>query len=104
MPPLLTPISEFHRPVSLPIHPGLLSSAGEFHPHALPEPDMSLSTHPAPIIAVVRRSSLKSEPVPCFHKARAARSFWNMIIRIRATIGVEIPDQRTPIIVTRTSA
>ena len=27
-----------------------MSGAGEFHPRALPEPDMSLSTHPAPII------------------------------------------------------
>ena len=27
-----------------------VSSAGEFHPRALPEPDVSLSTHPAPII------------------------------------------------------
>jgi hypothetical protein len=25
------------------------SSVGESHPHALPEPDMNLSTHPAPI-------------------------------------------------------
>jgi len=26
------------------------SSAGEFHPHALTESDVSLSTHPAPIV------------------------------------------------------
>ena len=25
------------------------SSVGESHPHALPEPDVNLSTHPAPI-------------------------------------------------------
>ncbi|MDA8378848.1 MAG: hypothetical protein M0Z50_17780 [Planctomycetia bacterium] len=28
-----------------------VSGAGEFHPRALAEPDMSLSAHPAPIIA-----------------------------------------------------
>jgi hypothetical protein len=27
-----------------------LSSAGEFHSHALPEPDVNLSIHPAPIV------------------------------------------------------
>jgi len=27
-----------------------VSGAGESHPRALPEPDVSLSTHPAPII------------------------------------------------------
>jgi hypothetical protein len=33
----------------------LVSSAGEFHLHALAEPDMSLSVHPAPIIPVALR-------------------------------------------------
>jgi hypothetical protein len=27
-----------------------VSGAGESHPHALPEPDVNLSTHPAPIV------------------------------------------------------
>ena len=32
-----------------------VSGAGEFHPRALAEPDMSLSAHPAPIIAIAIR-------------------------------------------------
>ena len=33
----------------------VLSGAGESHPRALPEPDVSLSTHPAPVIPVASR-------------------------------------------------
>src|SRR5687768_4130180 len=36
----------------------VLSGAGEFHPRALPEPDVNLSIHPAPVIPfALRRES-----------------------------------------------
>jgi hypothetical protein len=34
------------------------SSAGEFHPHALPEPDVNLSIHPALIIQLPSPATL----------------------------------------------
>src|SRR5712692_737010 len=38
------------KPRGRPERAGKLSSAGEFHSHALPEPDVNLSIHPAPIV------------------------------------------------------
>ena len=40
------------------------SSVGESHPHALPEPDVSLLAHPAPIMTALSKKSCSFLTVP----------------------------------------
>src|ERR1035437_7386121 len=42
-----------------------VSSAGEFHPHALSEPDVNLSIHPAPAVRRQATCSCPWAPPPC---------------------------------------
>jgi len=40
-----------------------MSSAGEFHPCALPKPDVNVSAHPAPIIQPTDRPQISNEEI-----------------------------------------
>ena len=59
---------------NIPLEDKESSSAGEFHPHALPEPDVNLSIHPALIVQPLAASPFANGQIDWVPSLQCART------------------------------